>query len=1034
MSWHKGLPDSLFPDYSYEGDQVYWLHGSPSSPLIQITGELTVTGSVGIASGIEFGVGSVQLTTQVLTGTAGIASEEAFGVTDAIVIGPLRVSGSAGLPSAFVFGVGGILTGPLVGSSGIGSLEEFGVGGIVANGTLTRETGLASDLAFGLLGASVGGSISGPLVGALGIPSQLFFGVAGGVVAGPVTGDAGIPSDLAFGSGGDIKFKVVGVTGIPSDLIFGAGGVLLRAIEGVGGIESEEAFGTTGTILSFSAFAGSEVSNFALFINGVLRTGYLVVDSVRGDRQLNFVSSASFELEDSQGNFNPSIGDEVIIYHFDEDIIPDRPGTNAWDRIYAGTIESIQISAGWAGESRRRLSVTCVDYGRSLSKRIINKTYPASTFGTLKKIMEDLANTVLAEEGISWDAATAPDTDIADISFVYLKGNEVLDKIADLVGGTWLVDFYKVLRIYTTPNLESAPFDVVQDSTGNNAYLWSDLTVTYNRGLFRNRQYVKNASASSGASAGDPTTVTPAGMQITEEYTFPTFNIDANEAYHYGNALRPVDSIFLITQDDAQFWSAGSMPRIAPTVYDSAYDDRVYGIFEVKWNGVTQTFTRTSTPATPGAWVWNDDRSWCRRQTNPSASQVHNAELFFAGRINDPHNVSLSLPVDTDTVEVTWILDSPSGSHATSTFTFPTFNAGIMPDGGKIAATEDDLKAVFMNPLIYWPEVRDYRYDSKSVLGVVKVYRNGVAEVAGPSGLVGADWIWIGGGRIVNANRHSLTGGSPPRMPANGDVIKVVWNIQAPEVPAEVDETTEGENSIGIVGIWEDVAELADVSDPVLVQQYTQALLEKFGVIGIEVDFSTLRKGFAPGQETTVNLPKYSTGSIPATVETMSFQEEQARVLRYNVKVSNQVQQRDALAAFSRLIAKLKQAQKQIKSTITFHLAETIQGLTNPGLITGTNLATAFIARRNITLIDAAVYFKTPPTGADVKIDLKVDGVSCLNSLIVYPAGATVLTTFSDFKTPPYNIGAGSIVTVDVTQVGSAVPGKDCTLVLTGWV
>lgn len=1117
--------------------------------------DLLVTGASGIDSEEAFSAGSLAFSSPIV-GVDGIASEEAFGVgTFALII-----VGGSGIASAEAFSAG-IIAGAIKGEVGIASEEAFS-NGVIENNVVYALTGIASEEAFGVGSFGYEG---GPVEGLVGITSEEAFGT--GVISGPIVGVDGIASAEAFGVG-ELLSKIIGVSGIETGEQFGAGGTVTRSAAGLEGIVSEEAFGTTGTLLTFSpGLDNTAPSNFVVYVGSSLWTAYLQADSVKVERQVNFQSAASFVLIDSDQLIWPRRGDEVVIYYYDEDMTPEKPGDGNWHRIFAGTIETMEINGDWVGDKTRYISVNCTDYGRGLSKRLLYKTFDEATYGTLTKIMEYLNSTILKEEGLTWISKGDPGIVIGDIEFDYTPMNEVLDKLSEIVGWTWLTDFYRNVYIYDKPTEQvSAPFDLTEDTTGANAYMWRNLKVTHSRGLFRNRQYVRSITAA-GEDGGvitppnaDPD---PGDVPLTvlkKTYTMGTWKSspealislrrsawDTSPVY-YQDELRyvpnpaggwhfitvsglntldrvsnhmAVNGVIAATQEDMEFFGNNPPITFAPRIVDdSPYAADGYDInspwyrggyvTSLKLNGVSKVVAgldakNPSTGAFDADWMcpMNTGYStptnglhyfqWMGNQFETGSNGGQSLVCYYIGRIIDPLNESKVHPKYGDSIEITW-----QNHNGVTTETYTQTYVIDVPrnvDGYPDAYLQVAVEAGAGNPLRFQGQEERigratgvyHSFNTGAVIydealegivrGVQSIKRNGVEEVVnspiyGVPSVANAEWQWavwvpkiIGRhiwqdnfwrnniGKYINQANVSMVGedieyplsARVDKQPVWGDIIEVEWLVpattQPPAEPVEVppdDPVDPGDDPIAIptIGIWEAVDDLPGVTDPVLVRRFAQSLLNKYSVPGVEVEFETYRYGWEPGQETTITLHKYGVYNMTAKVESITYTEEKMRVLKQNVKISNSIQGRDALNAFNRLLKKLNQPNKAQKSTITFHLAETIPGIPNPGLITGTEMGAAFIARRNITLIDGVVYFKTAPTGAPIQMDIKVDGVSIfpVGHGVVYPADSTALKAFSLFRTNPLTIKKNSRVTIDVISTGSEQPGKDGTLVLSGWV
>jgi hypothetical protein len=83
----------------------------------------------------------------------------------------------------------------------------------------------------------------------------------------------------------------------------------------------------------------------------------------------------------------------------------------------------------------------------------------------------------------------------------------------------------------------------------------------------------------------------------------------------------------------------------------------------------------------------------------------------------------------------------------------------------------------------------------------------------------------------------------------------------------------------------------------------------------------------------------------------------------------------------------------------------------------------------NGTIIEVRVVCKTAPTGANVIIDVNVDGVSIWDAAnrVKVLAGANAGNT-GTINNPV--VAKGSILTIDVDQIGSSVAGSDFTVIV----
>lgn len=494
--------------------------------------------------GVPFPDAEEAITAPALTGGTGIVSGEAFGSGGEV--GVQSLGGLTGIPSGEAFGSGGFVHLHIVGASGIASGEAFGSGGAVAN-----------------------------IAGTVGIPSEEAFG-SGGVITRNINGVSGIPSAEAFGDGSSVPAGVSlvlssGVNGIASGEAFGSGGSLYFSLGGVSGIPSAEAFGASGVVVNLD----TSLSPFGIYIDGENRTNYLRVDGVSVDEQLNFNSAATIRMVDEANVFVPSVGETVVILHLPE-------GYTEWQRIFAGSVESVQrMKMPGADRDETFYELRCVDFARALSRRRISKKYAQADYGTLTSILTHISENFLIPEGITWVYRGDPGITIPDIEFSGVPLNEALGTLAELTGWDWAIDYYQNFYMYDRPAYtQTAPIDITEEETGPNSNSWFDLTITTDRGLYRNRQLVKSSQVAS-------TTVRTKSYTSTVNYVNPY----------------------------AVFWNGYLM-------VDGEFDGRVQSITDVRINGTSVPFY--SVPDAPVS-------GWVMRAYDPGALTLqYNSPVFAA--------------------------------------------------------------------------------------------------------------------------------------------------------------------------------------------------------------------------------------------------------------------------------------------------------------------------------------------------------------------------------------------------------------------
>ncbi len=397
--------------------------------------------------------------------------------------GPLSITGGAGIPSEEAFGSPGYASSVFVtGATGIPSEETFGSPGYMAP-WLTGDTGIPSGEAFGALGAI------GDLLGTLGIPTGEAFG-SGGSLSPGIFGSTGIPSAETFGDPSSPHAGVAlvlesGVSGIPSAEAFGTGGTLVYGVGGVLGIPSAEAFGAEGLVLNQEV----SISRFALYIGTTDYTEYMLESGVSIDEQLNFQYSASIKLYDTDATATIGIGQNVIIMHLPQ-------GFSTWQRIFAGTVETVNKNRHIPpGEVGSWYTLTATSRAKSLSRRLVNRTYKASEYGNLYSIMLDIDRNYLRPEGLAW----IPDLSLTSVAipttdFIFKPLNDAIAQLCTTAELQWGVDYFGNVYISETPApVTAAPYNITEDTSGPNGEVWYDLNITESRGTYRNKIFIRGA-------------------------------------------------------------------------------------------------------------------------------------------------------------------------------------------------------------------------------------------------------------------------------------------------------------------------------------------------------------------------------------------------------------------------------------------------------------------------------------------------------------------------------------------------------------
>lgn len=458
----------------------------PRSAVTYVSFNVTsqvITGSAGIASEEAFGSGgsiSQSAASQTITGSAGIASEEAFGSGGFVL--QANIQGFTGIASAEAFGSNGTVTGPITGTAGIASAEAFGSGGIIVS-SIEGSAGIASAEAFGsdgtvahLYGASgiaseeafgSGGVIAGPITGTAGIPSAEVFGADGFVVWDQtITGTAGILSEEAFGSGG-VTSTLFGSSGIASEEAFGSGGTVTasgapQTITGSTGIASAEAFGSGGVLsqglTGYSGIPSAEAFGlggmvigglafdkgpFYVYVDGAV-SNYISVESIKGSETLSAVDTATLKWIDPDGSVRPTLLSHVQILYRPDPEDPDSVPVLIFGGYITSMSEERELSTALV-----KVNCTCSDYGFILDHRLFTYTVPENA--TVTTVLEAINEFILSEENITFVSTGDPGLTVPVKTYDQVPVTDVLREMKSATGWEYKVTKDRILYFDRNP-------------------------------------------------------------------------------------------------------------------------------------------------------------------------------------------------------------------------------------------------------------------------------------------------------------------------------------------------------------------------------------------------------------------------------------------------------------------------------------------------------------------------------------------------------------------------------------------------------
>lgn len=267
------------------------------------------------------------------------------------------------------------------------------------------------------------------------------------------------------------------------------------------------------------------------------------------------------------------------------------------------------------------------------------------------------------------------------------------------------------------------------------------------------------------------------------------------------------------------------------------------------------------------------------------------------------------------------------------------------------------------------------------------------------------DWYWLSPTSIVQNFAHAAV--------ADGVSITATY----PSVLSYV-AWAQDDADIAANGLYEGVEEVKDVASADALQAIAQALLARRLVYPLTANVRSDRDGLEPGMGVPVNVPRMAVDDT-LLVTQVSSEEQGKSFFRHSVKAINSANQAvsNEAAFLQQLVARTAQPKDRVRQSVVFHVAETIEGFTNPGLTVGEKLASrgspcdGFLSRCTLYFRSSA----TVVTTTDVEIDVLLNGVSIFGATkMVWPAGETTLQVQTEFNADPFPVLTGDLYTLNV--------------------
>jgi len=303
---------------------------------------------------------------------------------------------------------------------------------------------------------------------------------------------------------------------------------------------------------------------------------------------------------------------------------------------------------------------------------------------------------------------------------------------------------------------------------------------------------------------------------------------------------------------------------------------------------------------------------------------------------------------------------------------------------------------------------------------------NGANQIVGTLGATlppGWQWYFIPGGQGV----FQRPGDTPL---SNSDTLTVAYPN-----PFALAISVENDAEIARVGLVEAIVQPQNVFDLTTAESMASGLLAAYCPnVPLVLVFTTNEEldpnWLTPGMTITVQKTIPSVPTQDFTVQEVNSQEEGLRVFRHTVTCRSNGGTLDTQSGMLTLSqGALAATNNNATETGGVKLAQSISGVTNPGLATGDSGEFYIFLYDGVLSYWSISFPNDPPTGADIVVDALVNGVSILPSAsalkIVLPAGQTTEEQGYLFVSNNKAVKKGDVLTFNVLQVGSTNPGTN---------
>lgn len=225
----------------------------------------------------------------------------------------------------------------------------------------------------------------------------------------------------------------------------------------------------------------TDVPGIAVFVGGVDQSPLLQLASLSVREELNMRGEAKFTLISKTGNLHVKIGEPVTIT-FNSRII------------FAGDVEKFEEYVP-DNTVCMFVTITAIDYNAILDRHLVNYIYEDMT---LRAIVQDIISTrsgdsgqTIADDGVTYtNSSLQLGPTFERVVFKHLKASEAINKLCEMAGYSWWIDFNKVFYAQdSATNYAPQPLDAtIHGNYGHTRH-------TQDREKYRNIQYLEAGRA-----------------------------------------------------------------------------------------------------------------------------------------------------------------------------------------------------------------------------------------------------------------------------------------------------------------------------------------------------------------------------------------------------------------------------------------------------------------------------------------------------------------------------------------------------------